>query len=370
MQRVDVFECTPADLSKALVAFGEKSYRAKQIWKWIYCKHALNLCEMTDISKEARDRLKNRLIFTQPVAEKIQRSNDGTIKFLFVLADQSKIETVYIPEGTRGTICLSSQVGCALKCRFCHTGTQGLTRNLSAGEIVQQVLFVKKYLRETESISFPSTLNIVFMGMGEPFNNYDSVAKAVHIMMDPEGLAISRRRITISTSGILPFISRCAKELRVNLAISLHAVTNELRNQLMPINRKYPLEDLIKECRHYQRLAHSKRITFEYVMLQNINDKEEDAAKMAELLRGISCIVNLIPFNKWPTSEYECTQMSKIGNFASIIKNAGCHTTIRASRGRDILGACGQLKISQPSSTLNTSFQQFPLRKSLLKALG
>ena len=295
---VDVFGCSAAELSQVLVDLGEKSYRAKQIWKWIYRKNIHILDKMTDISQESRQKLKLHLLFPKLLSEKIQISKDGSIKFLLVLTDQNRLETVYIPEDDRGTICVSSQVGCAMGCQFCYTGTSALVRNLTASEIIQQILFVEEYLRVHNKV--PSLTNIVFMGMGEPFNNYDNVAKTVSIITDPEGLTISRRRITISTSGIVPYIEKCAKELRVNLAVSLHAVNNDLRTKLMPINKKYPLEKLIKICKQYQRLAKSKRITFEYIMLKGINDKKEDATKLTELIHGIPCIVNLIPFNAWP----------------------------------------------------------------------
>lgn len=342
-QAVDVFGCSKEELSDILIKAGEKGYRAKQIWQWVYRKHVYGLDAMTDIAQGTRQKLQNYLIFQTLHSEKVQLSNDGTIKFLLALFDKNTIETVYIPEDDRGTICVSSQVGCAMKCSFCHTGTRGLARNLTASEIVQQILFVQSYLKQN-NIPYPNVFNIVFMGMGEPFNNYDSVAKAVNIITDPAGLTISRRRITISTSGIVPYIEKCAKELRVNLAVSLHAVHNELRSKIMPINRKYPIGLLIKACKQYQRLAKSKRITLEYVMLKGINDSKEDARSLAELVRGIPCIVNLIPFNAWPTSIYKSPHMADVESFARIIKNTGCQATIRASRGQDILAACGQLK--------------------------
>lgn len=342
-QAVDVFGCSKEELSDILVRAGEKSYRSKQIWQWVYRKQLYDLDAMTDIAQSTRRALQSYLTFQTLQSEKIQLSVDGTIKFLLALFDQNTIETVYIPEDDRGTICVSSQVGCAMKCSFCHTGTRGLARNLTASEIVQQILFVQSYLKQN-NIPYPTVFNIVFMGMGEPFNNYDSVAKAVNIITDPTGLTISRRRITISTSGVVPYIERCAKELRVNLAISLHAVHNELRSQIMPINRKYPIELLIKACKQYQRLAKSKRITFEYVMLKGVNDSKEEARRLAELIKGIPCIVNLIPFNAWPSSVYESPAMADVESFAQIIKSLGCQATIRASRGQDILAACGQLK--------------------------
>jgi 23S rRNA (adenine2503-C2)-methyltransferase len=342
---IDIFGLDKSALSEHIIGIGEKSYRAGQVWRWLHCEGVYNFEQMTDLSKSTREIFAQHFGFQLPKISKFLLSEDGTAKFLLELSDGKKIETVYIPEAKRITICISSQVGCALRCGFCYTGTQGITRNLSAGEIVQQVVLVRDFaIKKFKEEGEHKQINIVFMGMGEPFNNYDNVAKATKIMTDDSGLAISRRRITISTSGITPEIKKCAEELRVNLALSLHASSNEVRNKIMPINRKYPLEEVMDACREYQDLANSRRITFEYVMLKDINDSPDDAKKLVKIISGIECIVNLIPFNPWPGSKHECSAEDTIENFAQIIKKAGYQATIRTPRGRDILAACGQLK--------------------------
>lgn len=341
----DIFSLTKLELAEALSQFDLKPFRAKQIWRWVYCEAIYDFSKMTDIAKNGRETLAQKFKFGYPQIAQLLESEDGTVKFLLELADGNKIETVYIPEPKRITICVSCQVGCLLKCAFCHTGTQGLTRNLLTSEIIQQIIVVRDFVTKKlqEKNEADRAINLVFMGMGEPFHNYENVAKAIHILMDNEGIAISRRRITISTSGIVPYIRRCAEELKVNLAISLHAASNEIRNQIMPINKKYPIEELIKSCREYQKLANSKRITFEYLMLKGINDSAKQAKELIRLIRGISCIVNLLPFNEWPGSVYTCSDETVMKNFVQIIKKAGHQATIRTPRGRDILAACGQL---------------------------
>ncbi|NRA73183.1 MAG: 23S rRNA (adenine(2503)-C(2))-methyltransferase RlmN [Rickettsiales bacterium] len=342
----DIFGLTKSEIIEILSKLEEKSFRAKQIWRWIYCESVFDYAKMTDLSKATRQKLTEHLKFQLPDIDTSLTSCDGTVKFVLKFADNKKVETVYIPETKRVTICVSSQVGCALKCKFCHTGTQKLMRNLSAAEIVKQVILVHNFAQKKaqEAGEKIKPINIVFMGMGEPFYNYNNVAKAIKIIMDNEGLAISRRRITISTSGIIPIIKKCAEELRVNLAISLHAPSNEVRNKIMPINRRYPIEQLIETCRKYQKIANSRRITFEYVMLKSLNDSVNQARSLIQLIKGIPCIVNLLPFNKWPGSSYECSDKSAISDFAQIIKNSGYQATIRTPRGQDILAACGQLK--------------------------
>lgn len=342
---IDIFGLTKSELAETVTNFGERSFRAKQIWRWIYCENVFNYSKMTDLSKSSHKIFDQHLKFQFPLIDRYLISNDGTIKFILKFSDKKKIETVYIPEPKRITICVSSQVGCALKCKFCHTGTQPLMRNLSAAEIVKQVVLVREFTRKkVHANEFSKPINIVFMGMGEPFYNYNNVSKAVNILMDNEGLAISRRRITISTSGIIPQIKKCAEELKVNLAISLHATSNEIRNKIMPINKRFPIEQLIESCRKYQELANSRRITFEYVTLKSFNDSIDHAKNLVKLIKGIPCIINLIPFNKWPGSIYECSDQSVINNFARVIKNSGYQATIRTPRGQDILAACGQLK--------------------------
>jgi len=273
-------------------------------------------------------------------------SADGTYKWLLTLntGDRSDdIEAVYIPDLTRATLCVSSQVGCTLTCKFCHTGTQPLVRNLTAGEIVQQVLHAKKAINDWANRR-PQLTNVVFMGMGEPFLNYDNVVKAIRIMLSDQGLNMSAQRITISTSGLVPQIYRCAEDLNVRLAISLHAVTDELRNEIVPINRKYNIQELLKSCRYYAEKTEGERITFEYVMLAGVNDSVQEARQLVKLLRGIPAKVNIIPFNSWPGSNYRCSSAATIEEFAAVIKNAGYIAYVRKPRGDDILAACGQLR--------------------------
>jgi 23S rRNA (adenine2503-C2)-methyltransferase len=272
-------------------------------------------------------------------------SKDETRKWLLSFEDANQVETVWIPEPTRGTLCISSQVGCTLNCKFCHTGTQPLVRNLKAGEIVAQVLHAKDVLQDWPSHAPTRKIhNIVLMGMGEPLLNYEQVAKAIQIMMHPTGLHISKKKITLSTSGIVPGIKRCAEELAVNLAISLHAVTDELRNYLVPINKQYPLQELLEACKNYASMTGHRKITFEYVMLKDVNDSPADAKKLIELIKGIPAKINLIPFNLWPGTEFECSTEAHIKQFAAIIEKAGYIAPVRTPRGQDIMAACGQLK--------------------------
>ena len=320
-------------------------FRATQIWRWVYCFGLQSFMEMSNISKPIRDILKDLFLISRPQISEMKESKDGTIKWLLKLKDGSEIETVYIPQDDRGTVCLSSQVGCTLNCSFCHTGTQSLVRNLTSGEIIGQLMIVMDQL-----IDWPSgknqrkVTNVVMMGMGEPLLNYDEVSKAIKIMMSDDGISLSRRRITLSTSGIVPKIDKTGLELGVNLAISLHAVNDQLRDKLVPINKKYNLKDLIDSCRNYPNLSNSRRITWEYVMLKDINDTEEDANNLIELIRGIPSKINLIPFNPWPGSLFETSSQHKIENFAKIIMDAGFASPIRKPRGQDIFAACGQLK--------------------------
>jgi len=278
-----------------------------------------------------------------------QKSSDGTIKWLLSMADGQLIEAVYIPEASRGTLCVSSQVGCTLTCKFCHTGTQPLVRNLGAHEILQQIMFARDALNEwprqgKQENEGRDLTNIVMMGMGEPLYNYDNVANALKICMDEEGLGISKRRITLSTSGVVPQIRQCGEELGVNLAVSLHAPTDEKRAAIMPINNKYPLSELLDACRNYPGVSDIRRITFEYVMLKGVNDTDDDARDLARLLQDIPCKINLIPFNGWQGSGFECSEDDRIEAFARILSVAGYDAPVRRPRGRDIMAACGQLK--------------------------
>lgn len=328
----------------------ESRMRASQIYNWLYVRGVTSFDDMTNISKAVRAQLADAFDISRMEIVSEQISTDGTRKWLIRLADGNEVETVFIPEPGRGTLCVSSQVGCTLTCTFCHTGTQRLVRNLTAGEIVGQVLIARDSLGEwpevnTSLTNQPRTLtNVVMMGMGEPLYNFDNVRDALELVSDGDGLSISKRRITLSTSGVVPEIERCGAEMGVMLAISLHAARDDVRDVLVPINKKYPIKELLRACRHYPGLSNARRITFEYVMLKDINDSNKDARELVKLLRGIPAKINLIPFNPWPGSDYECSDWDRIEAFADIINNAGYASPVRTPRGRDILAACGQLK--------------------------
>jgi 23S rRNA (adenine2503-C2)-methyltransferase len=334
------------------VAPAQRKMRVQQLWHWIYFRGARNFDEMTSVSKETRARLAERFTVDRPEVVAEQISNDGTRKWLLRLPSGDsverphEVECVYIPETDRGTLCVSSQVGCTLNCTFCHTGTQRLVRNLTAGEIVGQVMVARDRLNDWADRDNGTRLvtNIVMMGMGEPLYNFEAVRDALLIVADNEGIGISRRRITLSTSGVVPNIKRTGEEIGVMLAISLHAVRDELRNELVPLNRKYPIAELLQACRDYPGSSNARRITFEYVMLKGVNDSLEDAKLLVKLLRGIPAKINLIPFNPWPGTRYECSDWDQIEKFSEYIFNAGYSSPVRTPRGRDILAACGQLK--------------------------
>ena len=320
-------------------------FRADQIWYWIYRSGTIDFDLMTNISKNLRVELSNKFYIWRPKISSVQKSDDGTIKWLLKLSDGNEIETVWIPDGERGTLCISSQVGCTLTCKFCHTGTQRLVRNLSSAEIVGQVMLAMDEIKDWPSASENRLLtSIVLMGMGEPLYNYDNVKKAINIIMDHSGISLSRRRITLSTSGIVPEIQKCGEELGVNLAISLHATNDILRNELVPINKKYDIKQLLDAVRSYATISNSRRVTWEYVMLKGVNDTIEDAKSLVNLIKGIPSKINLIPFNEWPCSPYECSTSQNIKNFAKIVMKAGYASPIRTPRGRDVMAACGQLK--------------------------
>jgi 23S rRNA (adenine2503-C2)-methyltransferase len=300
---------------------------------------------MTTLAKPARDKLAAHFVVARPSVTQDLKSSDGTRKWLLRMTDGQEVESVHIPESDRGALCVSSQVGCTLTCRFCHTGTQRLVRNLEAAEIVMQVMLARDKLGEWPSTKDERLLsNIVMMGMGEPLFNYENVAKALRIVMHGEGIAISKRKITLSTSGVVPMIKRCGEELDVGLAVSLHAVTDELRDQIVPINRMYPIKDLLKACREYPGASNSRRITFEYVMLKGINDSPADAKQLVRLLKGMPAKINLIPFNPWPGAPFECSDDDVIQKFGDLLNAAGYSSPVRTPRGRDIMAACGQLK--------------------------
>lgn len=333
------------EIQSEISAFEESSFRAKQLWQWIYNRGALEFAEMTSLSKSFREKLGERFAVGRPEVVEDLTSKDGTRKWLLRFADGNEVETVFIPDNDRGTLCVSSQVGCTLTCKFCHTGTQPLVRNLSPLEIVGQLMLARDALGEwPSSSSNRSITNIVLMGMGEPLYNYDNIAKAMKIVMDGEGMSISRRKITLSTSGVVPQIWKCGEELNVNLAISLHATDDETRSKIMPINNKYPIAELLDACRNYPGLSNARRITFEYVMLRDVNDSLGNAQKLVKLLKNIPAKINLIPFNPWPGSFFECSSGNQIKRFAQILNNAGFSAPVRATRGEDILAACGQLK--------------------------
>ncbi|HZD25580.1 MAG TPA: 23S rRNA (adenine(2503)-C(2))-methyltransferase RlmN [Alphaproteobacteria bacterium] len=342
---------TREELAGTLAGLGvpeaQRRMRVKQLWRWIYNRGATDFAEMTDLGKALRERLEESCQVGRPGVSADLQSSDGTRKWLLRQADSAEIETVHIPdaEEERGALCISSQVGCTLTCRFCHTGTQRWVRNLGPAEIVGQMMAARDGLGEWPTpVGHRQISTIVMMGMGEPLYNYDNVATALKIIMDMEGLAFSRRSITLSTSGVVPMIERCGAELRVNLAVSLHAVRDDLRDELVPLNRKYPIAELLDACRRYPAANNARRITFEYVMLQDVNDSLADAHELVRLIDGIPAKVNLIPFNPWPGAPYECSSNNRIRRFATVLNDAGYSSPVRTPRGRDIMAACGQLK--------------------------
>ena len=324
----------------------QRKMRAGQVWQWIYNKGVADFDAMTNLAKGFRADLALAYDVARPEVVTRQVSEDGTRKYLLRIAGGHEVEAVYIPEEDRGTLCVSSQVGCTLTCPFCHTGTQKLVRNLTTAEVVGQILICRDDLEEWghEASQRRRLTNIVLMGMGEPLYNTDNVRDAMRIVMDNEGISLSRRRITLSTSGVVPEIGRWGAEAETLLAISLHATTDELRDQLVPINRKHPLEELLDACRAYPRLSNAERITFEYVMLKDVNDADADAKRLIKLIKGIPAKINLIPFNSWPGSIYERSDWDRIEAFAEIVNRAGYASPVRTPRGQDILAACGQLK--------------------------
>ena len=325
----------------------EKSLRmrANQLWHWLYHRGTQDFEDMTTIAKGLRARLAEVASLDRGEVESHQQSTDGTAKWLVRNRDDALIESVYIPEDDRGTLCVSSQVGCTLNCSFCHTGTQAWVRNLQPREIVAQIMIARDSLGEWPSPSEGRQLsNVVMMGMGEPLYNLDHVGKALKIVMDGDGISISKRRITLSTAGVVPMMDRCGEELDVNLAVSLHAVNDDVRDELVPLNRKYPIAELLDACRRYPGSSNSRRITFEYAMLKGVNDSAADAVELVRLLKGIPAKINLIPFNPWPGVAYDCSDWPTIRKFSDIVFNAGISAPIRMPRGRDIMAACGQLK--------------------------
>ena len=344
---------TRDQLRETLIAHGTPEKQAKmrtgQIWQWIYQWGVRDFDAMTNLAKAYRAELKDKFVIAIPEVVSRQVSSDGTRKYLVRIAGGHEVEVVYIPEEGRGTLCVSSQVGCTLTCSFCHTGTQKLVRNLTAAEIVGQVMLARDDLGEWPVPGAPKDemrllSNVVLMGMGEPLYNFENVRDAMKIVMDPEGIQLSRRRITLSTSGVVPEIARTAEEIGCLLAVSFHATTDEVRDKLVPINRRWNIETLLNALREYPRISNSERITFEYVMLDGVNDSDEDARRLIRLIEGIPAKVNLIPFNEWPGAPYRRSSNNRIRAFADIIHKAGYASPIRTPRGEDILAACGQLK--------------------------
>ena len=371
--RIDLVGLTRDAIGGVLVEAGLDAkgakLRAKQIWHWIYHRGVTDFEAMTDIAKTMRPWLTDRFIIGRPTVREAQVSSDGTRKWLLAAADGQEYEMVFIPDADRGTLCVSSQVGCTLNCRFCHTGTMRLVRNLAAGEIVGQVLLARDALGEWPKGTMAGfgpdpedddadeeaghytadgrmLTNIVMMGMGEPLYNFDAVRDALKIVMDGDGLALSKRRITLSTSGVVPMMARAGEEIGVNLAVSLHAVTKEIRDEIVPLNRKYGIEELLQACADYPGANNARRITFEYVMLKDKNDSDEDARELVRLIRKfkLPAKVNLIPFNPWPGAAYECSTPERVRRFSDIVFEAGISAPVRTPRGRDIDAACGQLK--------------------------
>ena len=330
-------------LGKLNIPDQQLNMRVNQIWGWVYNKGINSIDEMTTLSLDLREELKKYHNLERPQISDEQISKDGTKKWLLKFNDGSEVETVFIPDDERGTLCVSSQVGCTLNCTFCHTGTQRLVRNLTSQEIVSQIIIAKDSLSEWGQEPRQIT-NIVMMGMGEPLYNFESVRDGILTMSDDAGLSISKRKITLSTSGIVPKIKMAGDEIGSMLAISLHATNNDLRNEIVPINKKYPIEELLEACRDYPGLSNSKRITFEYVMLKGVNDSEAEARDLVKLISGIPAKINLIPFNSWPGSSYECSDWEQIEKFGDIVNRGGYASPIRTPRGEDISAACGQLK--------------------------
>ncbi|WP_420857227.1 23S rRNA (adenine(2503)-C(2))-methyltransferase RlmN [Marivivens marinus] len=352
---VNIVGLTRDKLREALIEIGTPEKQAKmrvnQIWQWIYHWGVRDFATMTNLAKDYRAKLAENFVIDLPELVTRQVSADGTRKYLVRIAGGHEVEVVYIPEEDRGTLCISSQVGCTLTCSFCHTGTQKLVRNLTAGEIIGQVMLARDDLGEWPEPGVgtgdngPRLLsNIVLMGMGEPLYNFDNVRDAMKIAMDGEGIALSRRRITLSTSGVVPEIAKTAQEIGCQLAVSFHATTDEVRNILVPINKRWKIEELLNALREYPKASNSERITFEYVMLDGINDSDDDARRLVKLIKGIPAKINLIPFNEWPGAPYQRSPWDRIEAFADIIYKAGYASPIRTPRGEDIMAACGQLK--------------------------
>ena len=359
MPKKELIGLSKDELSAEIAAIGEKPFRAKQLWQWIYYRGETDFANMSNLSKDLRAKLAANFTITRPKIITEQLSTDKTRKWLLEFADGERIETVYIPEEDRGAVCISTQVGCAVGCKFCHTGSQKITRNLTAGEIVSQFMVARDAYGEWPSPTSETRYlsNIVVMGMGEPLHNVDNVFKALKILSDGDGIAISKRRITLSTSGIVPNIPRVATELGVKLAISLHAPNNEKRSQIMPINNRYPIEEVMEACRAYQNGDGSRYITFEYLLLNEINDSLDCARELIALMKKyqLRTSFNLIPFNPWPGCAFAPSSNNRVHAFARELEKAGFAAPVRVARGQDILAACGQLKSKKDTEDKKTA---------------
>jgi 23S rRNA (adenine2503-C2)-methyltransferase len=348
-ERRSLIGLSPEELESALQSVGVEPkparMRARQLWNWVYVHGARDFADMTNLARDFRSLMADAFILDRPSVVTEQISSDGTRKWLLSGGPGIAFETVFIPEEDRGTLCVSSQVGCTLNCRFCHTGTQKLVRNLTPQEIAGQVMTARDALGDWPSTKENRRItNVVMMGMGEPLYNFDNVKAAIAIIANGDGLALSKRRITLSTAGVVPMIERAGREIGSSLAISLHATNDELRDQLVPLNKKYPIAELLEACRTYPGVSNARRITFEYVMLKGVNDSLAEARALVKLLAGIPAKINLIPFNPWPGSPYECSDWEQIEKFADVVNRAGYASPVRTPRGRDIMAACGQLK--------------------------
>tara|TARA_B100002051_G_C16691311_1_gene615667 strand:- start:471 stop:1514 length:1044 start_codon:yes stop_codon:yes gene_type:complete len=344
--RENIYNSSFVELKSFFINIDEKAFRAEQLWNWLYVKGINELSGLNNISKNVINKINEQYYLSQFKVSNSLLSKDGTRKWLFKLEDGNEIETVYIPDKNRGTICISSQVGCSLSCSFCHTGTMKFSRNLSTSEILGQVMYVKNFLKDWKNKSDKKKItNIVFMGMGEPFLNYDNVIKSINVLTNQKGLAFSKRKVTLSTSGVVPRIIDFKEDSDVNLAISLHSAFDEIRDILVPINKKWPIENLLKALKEYSKKRKHKRITFEYIMLEGINDSIKDAKELVKLIKPFKAKINLIPFNPWPGSNYKASSPDQIKVFKKLILEEGkLVATVRLPRGDDVLAACGQLK--------------------------
>lgn len=360
--RLDLIGLSREEMADVFAEMGEKPFRVKQVWQWLYNRGVTDLEEMTNLSKVLREKMAERFFISRPEVSREQTSVDKTRKWLLKFGDRNEAETVYIPDPDedRGAVCISTQVGCTLTCRFCHTGTQKLVRNLTASEIVGQFMAARDSYGEWPTPNETGRLlsNVVVMGMGEPLFNYDATVTALRILTDPDGISLSKRRVTLSTSGVVPRMYDLGNDVGVNLAVSLHAATDEVRDEIMPINKKWPLKELMKACREYPGATNARRITFEYIMLKGINDSDADARQLARIVKGVPCKFNLLPFNPWPGSTLECSDWQRIERFSDILANCGYSAPVRTPRGRDILAACGQLKSDSERQRKSALLQQ------------